>query len=79
MPDKCLTATQLARRVCRENGVKQVTPDFLEYLIWERTGWPCFWQTKNPVKEMRGQLEMAVRDLPASASATAASGNQGGE
>ena len=46
-----MTAVEIARAVFPDE------PDnILEGLIWEYTGFPCFWHTDNPVKEMSHQL-----------------------
>ena len=34
------------------NAIPDATDDLCEFIIWARTGYPSFWKTDNPVKEI---------------------------
>ena len=44
----------LAADIVREY-FPDATDQFVDYVLWERTGWPSFWQG-NPVECLRGQV-----------------------
>jgi hypothetical protein len=48
------TPIEIARGVFPD---PRLPDDFLEYLIWNETGYPCFWMTDNPYTEMQNQLQ----------------------
>jgi hypothetical protein len=49
--------------------VRSVFPDAddaeAHYLLWNRTGWPCFWRTKRPRREIVQSLRAYKRLLDA--------------
>ena len=51
------------RQVAHSEGIKPAPTGLLEYIMWERTGFPIFWRTKEPLKEFEGQLREAFREI----------------
>lgn len=49
-----MTPIEVARSVFPD---QRVPDEFLEYLIWNETGYPSFWQSNNPASEMLRQLQ----------------------
>ena len=58
-----MKARTFARRIAHSEGVKPVSNKDLEFLIWERTGYPGFWETSDPIKEFEEQLRQAFQDI----------------
>ncbi len=56
-----LTTVALARQIAHSEGIKPVRNDALDYAIWERTGYPIFWETDDPMKEFEKQLRTEFR------------------
>lgn len=52
-----------ARRIAHSEGFKPITNQNLEYLVWERTGYPAFWTTDNILAEFEAQLRQAFQDI----------------
>ena len=53
----------LARQIAHEEGIKPVSNETLEFIIWERTGYPCFWPTGNAVEDFTAQLHEAFKEM----------------
>ena len=52
-----MTLADVVKEECLKVGVT-VKDDDLEYIIWEQTGYPCFWPdgTKTPEENFRTQV-----------------------
>lgn len=52
-----MTVADVVREVAAEFG-RTLTDDQLEYVLWEETGYPCFWpdSTKTPEENLRAQV-----------------------
>lgn len=50
-----------------EEYFPNASDEFIEFVLWERTGWPCFWNIpedgNTPEECLRNQLERARNDL----------------
>lgn len=48
----------IVREELRAAGILEVGDDTIEYLIWEKTGYPHFWpdSTKTPEENFRNQI-----------------------
>jgi len=58
------TIAQIVREECHAYGVTLDDED-IEYVLWEETGYPCFWPdaTKSPEENLRHQIrEWAERN-----------------
>ena len=52
-----------ARKIAHEEGIKPVSSELVEYVIWEMTGYPTFWRTSDALKEFTEQLHRGFRNL----------------
>ena len=52
-----------ARKIAHEEGIKPATNKLLEVVIWEQTGYPCFWPTGNAEAVFTKQLREAFRKM----------------
>ena len=62
---KGLTAIGLVRQVARRHGVRWVSPKTADHVLWEMTGFPCFFATKegeHPIEVLERQIEEAYSD-----------------
>ena len=50
-----------ARKIAHEEGLKPVSNDTLKYIMWEKTGYPCFW-IGDPLECFERQLREAFRE-----------------
>ena len=57
-----LTPRTFARRIAHQEGIKPISNADLEYFIWERTGWPAFWDGPDPLECFERQLRTAFRE-----------------
>lgn len=57
------TALSFARRIAHSEGFKPIKNADLDYLIWERTGYPGFWPTGDMMKDFEAQLRQAFQDI----------------
>ena len=58
----------LARRIAHQEGIKPATDHFLDYVLWEHTGYPAFWQLEDGETVERcatRQLRLAFRSIQA--------------
>lgn len=39
------------------------TEDFIEFVLWEKTGYPCFWDTDDTEVCLRKQLEEFLLEI----------------
>ena len=49
---------QLVLEECAKLGLK-LHPDNVEFVIWEKTGWPCFWPNSKLGPEDNLRLQVA--------------------
>ena len=54
-----------ARKIAHEEGVRPASDAMLDYVIWEYTGYPSFWDG-DPVRCFERQLREAFRKAKAS-------------
>lgn len=52
-----MTIAEMVRKEVAKFGV-QLSDDQLEHVLWEETGYPCFWPdaTKSPAENLRTQV-----------------------
>ena len=52
-----------ARRIAHQEGIKPISNVLLEYIIWERTGFPHFWISDPPIQCFENQLRQALQKI----------------
>lgn len=55
-----MTATELVQAIGKCYGQK-VSKDEAGYIVWNYTGYPCFWMTDKPIEELRMQAAAYLR------------------
>lgn len=58
---KAPSVRSFARRIAHQEGVKSISNHDLDFIIWEKTGFPCFWQG-DPLTCFEQQLREAFRE-----------------
>ena len=52
-----------ARRIAHSEGFKPISNVALWHIIWEKTGYPCFWDSDPPIECFERQLRAAFQEM----------------